>query len=131
MSGPSGSEDETVAVTELGEVVRDYVPGGQQSPAEAPGGPSALALALRRASDAERKLADVVDSTDDGILTKDLLGTITSFNPAAERMYGYTSGEVIGRSIAILGLADRPEEIPRLLERVALDEVCRVETRRT
>ena len=131
MIGHSGSEDERVAVTELGEVVQDgYLPKGPKSAAEAPGGSSALALALRRASDAERTLADVVDSTDDGIITKDLVGTITSFNPAAERMYGYTAGEVLGRSIAMLAPADRPGEIPALLERVGLGEVCRVETRR-
>jgi diguanylate cyclase (GGDEF)-like protein/PAS domain S-box-containing protein len=89
-----------------------------------------LAAAQRRAVVAERKLADVVDSADDGIITKDLAGTITSFNPAAERMYGYGSGEVIGRSITVLAAADRPEEIPGLLRRVAQGDVCRLETRR-
>ncbi|MDQ2894043.1 MAG: EAL domain-containing protein [Actinomycetota bacterium] len=131
MIGRGGSEDETAAGTELGEAAQNgYSPEGSQSSGEASRGLSALALALKRASDAERKLADVVDSTDDGVITKDLVGTITSFNPAAERMYGYTAGEVIGRSIAMLGLADHPEEIPGLLERVARGEVCRVQTRR-
>jgi diguanylate cyclase (GGDEF)-like protein/PAS domain S-box-containing protein len=97
---------------------------------EASQGPSALAVALRRASDAERKLADVVDSADDGIITKDLQGTVTSFNRAAERMYGYRANEVIGRSIAMLAPPDLPEEIPDLLKRVARGEVCRVVTHR-
>lgn len=102
-----------------------------ESSAKTPRSSSALALARRRrASDAERKLADVVDSADDGIITKDLVGTITSFNRSAERMYGYAAGEVIGRSIAMLVPAGRAAEIPALLTRVARGEVCRVETRR-
>ena len=48
------------------------------------------------------RLASIIESSDDAILTKDAEGTITSWNPAAERMYGWTADEAIGQKISIL-----------------------------
>jgi PAS domain S-box-containing protein len=56
----------------------------------------------QRADVAARRLAAVVESSDDAIVTKNLDSIITSWNPAAERMFGYTAAEAIGKSIRIL-----------------------------
>ncbi len=58
--------------------------------------------ALELASEENQLLAGVVRSSVDAILTKDVNGIIRSWNPAAEALYGYSAGEVVGRSIALL-----------------------------
>jgi PAS domain S-box-containing protein len=68
------------------------------------------------------RLASIVDSSEDAIIGKDLDGTITSWNRGAERIYGYSPDEVIGKNISLLALADRPDEIPEILERISSGE---------
>lgn len=63
-------------------------------------------------------LAAIVSSSDDAILSKDAEGTITSWNPAAERIYGYSAEEAIGRSIAMLIPGHRRGEERQILDRV-------------
>jgi PAS domain S-box-containing protein len=66
----------------------------------------------------EARLEAIVGSSDDAILSKDRDGIITSWNPAAERMYGYTAEEAIGRPISILIPEHLSGEERRILEQV-------------
>ncbi len=64
-------------------------------------------------------LSSIVSSSEDAIVSKDLNGVITSWNTAAERMFGYTAVEAIGRYIADLIIPpDRLNEEPQILERL-------------
>src|SRR5262245_52496818 len=69
-----------------------------------------------KAEAARARLAAIVESSDDAIISKTLKGIITSWNKGAERIFGYTASEVIGRPINILIPPDRQEEENRILE---------------
>jgi|SRR5215471_10359850 len=71
---------------------------------------------------ARRHLAKIVESSDDAIISKDLNGIITSWNPAAERMFGFTRDEAIGRSIRMIIPADRQSEEDFVLSRIRSGE---------
>jgi two-component system, chemotaxis family, CheB/CheR fusion protein len=76
----------------------------------------------KRAEQATRQLAAVVEHSDDAILTKDLDGVITSWNRGAERLFGYTAEETIGRLITILIPRDRHDEERDILGRIRRGE---------
>jgi PAS domain S-box-containing protein len=63
-------------------------------------------------------LASIVEHTDDAVISKDLQGTILSFNPAAERMFGYSASEIIGKSILTLIPPERRGEEDEILSRL-------------
>jgi len=65
------------------------------------------------------ELAAIVEYSDDAIIGKTLDGVITSWNPAAERMYGYSSAEMIGRSIELLSPAASAGEMTAILARIS------------
>jgi PAS domain S-box-containing protein len=77
---------------------------------------------LRSAEVAESFLAAIVDSAEDAIISKDLEGIVTSWNPAAERLYGYSAKEMIGKPIAMLIPPDHPNEEPQILQRIRRGE---------
>ncbi|MBI5817629.1 MAG: PAS domain S-box protein, partial [Verrucomicrobia bacterium] len=64
------------------------------------------------------RLAAIVQSTDDAIIGKTLEGAITSWNTGAEKIYGYTASEVVGRSIALLVPPGREDELPQILAQI-------------
>jgi PAS domain S-box-containing protein len=72
----------------------------------------------QRAERDSRHLAAIVEYSDDAILTKDLNGRITSWNRGAERLFGYSADEVVGKPITILIPPERHDEEPGILERV-------------
>jgi PAS domain S-box-containing protein len=67
-------------------------------------------------------LAAIIESSDDAIISKDLSGVITSWNPGAERLFGYTALEAIGQPITLIFPADRLDEEPSILARIAKGE---------
>ena len=75
-----------------------------------------------RAARTARRLAAIVESTDDAIIGLDPSGTIQAWNRAAEQMYGYTADEAIGQSISITLPGDRQTEESGFLERIRRGE---------
>jgi PAS domain S-box-containing protein len=76
----------------------------------------------KQADEAAHWLAAIVDSSDDAIMSKDLDGIFTSWNRGAERLFGYRSDEVIGKSVKILIPADRHNEEAGILKRIRRGE---------
>jgi len=66
--------------------------------------------------------AAIVESSDDAILSKDLNGVITSWNNGAQRLFGYTAEEAVGKPVTILIPADRQDEEPMILDRIRRGE---------
>ena len=69
-----------------------------------------------------RLLASIVDDSEDAIFSKRLDGTITSWNVGAEKLYGYSAADIVGRSVQVLTPPDRQHELSGLLERLRRGE---------
>jgi PAS domain S-box-containing protein len=75
-----------------------------------------------RAERAGRRLAAIVESSDDAIVSKDLNGVVTSWNRAAARMFGYSAAEILGHSIRILIPPERQAEEDHVLAQIRRGE---------
>jgi PAS domain S-box-containing protein len=85
--------------------------------------------AQREGDRARGLLASIVESTDDAIISKDLTGNVTSWNRAAERLYGWTSHEMIGQPVLRIIPSELADEEARILAKVRAGE--RIEHFRT
>jgi PAS domain S-box-containing protein len=72
----------------------------------------------KRADESAKRLSAIVESSDDAIISKDLDGAITSWNSGAERLFGYTAEEAVGKPVTILIPEDRIDEEPEIIERI-------------
>src|SRR5687768_14408042 len=72
--------------------------------------------------DAQTHLAAIIESSDDAIVSKTLDGVIRSWNKGAERIFGWTADEVIGKPITIIIPPDRQHEEPEILRRLRSGE---------
>jgi PAS domain S-box-containing protein len=86
----------------------------------------------RRAQEKQAELAVIVESSDEAIIGATLDGTVTSWNPAAEKLFGYSVEEMVGRSVSVLIPPDRRREFSENLEKVrqgrsvSIDETVQV-----
>lgn len=85
----------------------------------------------RRADEINMRLAALVRSTGDAILSRDLLGIVTEWNEGATRLYGYTAEEAIGTPVgSLIYPADQLQEVDRLTARILDGDVAEYETKR-
>jgi len=86
---------------------------------------------IKQAEEKSAKLAAIVESSDDAIISKTLESVITSWNDSAQRMFGYTADEIIGEMIYKLIPPDRQDEEPLIIARLTKgDRVEHFETKR-
>ncbi len=104
-------------MTEHDDTVRDAKPAGSGTPLSAETHPAMLDLVQARLL-----LAAIVESSGDAIIGKSLDGTVTSWNRAAEAIFGYTAEEMLGRPLAILFPADRMREEDEIIAKVSRGE---------
>jgi PAS domain S-box-containing protein len=77
---------------------------------------------MKRTEEVSSRLAAIVESSDDAIVSKDLNGIVTSWNRGAERLFGYKAEEIIGRPITILFPPERIDEERDILQRIRCGE---------
>jgi PAS domain S-box-containing protein len=94
-----------------------------------------VSSAIRDISDRKRveairdRLASIVDYSDDAIIGKDIEGIIVAWNAGAERLYGYTAAEIIGKPISVLLPADVVDDLPAIMNKLRRGEkIDHVET---
>jgi PAS domain S-box-containing protein len=83
----------------------------------------------RKQADQQRaNLAAIVESSDDAIIAKTLAGVVSSWNPSAERLFGYSAAEIIGKSIALIVPPDREAQLTATLTQVGAGAVQHFDT---
>jgi len=77
---------------------------------------------LKVAEDLRRHFSAIVESSDDAMISTELNGVITGWNRAAERMFGYSAEEAVGKGISMLATHDNADELPEILKRLQQEE---------
>lgn len=117
----TGLKDEDLAVQAVRAGAQDYLVKN-----EAAGGTLVRSLLYgierHRAEAARAHLAAIVESSDDAILSKSCEGVIQSWNRGAERLFGYTAPEMIGRLACLLSPPDRLNEVQDMLQQIRRGE---------
>ena len=72
----------------------------------------------KRVEEQRSRLATIVDSCEDAVFSKDLDGTILSWNAGAEKLFGYAADEIVGKSVSLLLPPEHFHEFPNILERI-------------
>ena len=85
----------------------------------------AEAVERQRAEAIIQQFPAIIESSDDAIISKTLNGIITTWNPAAESMFGYTASEIIGKPITLLFPPDRLQEETAIMARISMAERVR------
>jgi PAS domain S-box-containing protein len=123
----SGTYGEEAAVDMMMAGANDYITKGNLSrlaPAIEREMEAAKSRAARTRAEADKQyLAAIVESSDDAIYGKNLDSIIVSWNPAAERIYGYRADEIIGHSIAVLFPLNRRDELLDIMARIRRGEL--------
>jgi PAS domain S-box-containing protein len=83
---------------------------------------AALLIERTRLDELRARLAAIVESSDDAIVSKDLNGVIRTWNAGAERLFGYTAAEAVGQPITIIIPPERLDEEPEILRRIRRGE---------
>jgi PAS domain S-box-containing protein len=78
--------------------------------------------ALASSGEIAQRMAAIVESSDDAIISKNLDGVILSWNQGAQRLFGYTAAEAIGQPVTMLIPPDRQDEEPGILDRIRRGE---------
>src|SRR6201991_4462179 len=94
----------------------------REMPRSSPGSAENPPVDLEELERARAHLAAIVDSSEDGIISKTLEGIVTSWNAGAERLFGYTAAEMIGQSITRLMLLEIQQEAIEILARIRRGE---------
>ncbi len=120
---------ELPALCKSGEEIRIEMSLNRISPVGQPADGRRYAMAIARdvtertRMEQERAiLSAIVESSEDAVLSKTLDGFITSWNAGAQRMYGYSPEEVLGRHVSVLAPPELQDEIPKILERLRRGE---------
>jgi PAS domain S-box-containing protein len=99
---------------------------------EAQGGKKFLTLVIRdvterlRDEEARYRCAAIVESSDDAIIGTDLDGTVTNWNKGAERLFGYSASEAIGKNISIVATTDHLDDVQQMRKKVINGEVIQL-----